>query len=229
MGSPLEWYNLVFYIALAVGLLFALGSAFGVGSHDHDADHEPGHGVGTHDHGHAGKHVGLEQSDASPGELHGQVSWFSDILGVGRVPFTIIAMLLFTLFGGVGVMANVVLSKLLESAYLFFPLSALAASAAALFLTGRTARLISRVMPASESYNVTKLDLVGRTGKVVATAEGDYAVASVKDHEGNVQQISCMTGGGRLPVGQEILVLEYDRNQDRYLVEPFSSEVETTV
>ena len=231
MGSPLEWYNLVFYIALVVGVLFALGSAFGVGSHDHDADHEPGHGAGTHDHGDAGKHLGLEKvapSDASQRELHGQGSWFSDILGVGRVPFTIIVMLLFILFGGVGVMANLVLSRLLESAYLFFPLSAITASAAAFFLTGRMARLINRVMPTSESYNVTKLDLVGRTGKVVATAEGDYAVASIKDHEGNVQQISCRTGGGKLPVGQEILVLEYDRDKDQYLVEPFNSEIETT-
>jgi hypothetical protein len=220
MVSLLAWYNLIFYIALTVGILFALGSALGMGHHDHDADgdgHDAGHGGGGDDHGH-------EHGHASPHELGGQVSWFSDMLGVGRVPFTIILMLLFMLFGGVGVMSNVVLSKALASPYLFFPISASLALLAAFFLTGRTARLINRVMPTSESYNVTKLDLVGRAGRVVATAEGDYAVASVKDHEGNVQQISCRTGGGALPVGQEILVLEYDAGTGQYLVEAYSSE-----
>jgi membrane protein implicated in regulation of membrane protease activity len=229
MGSLLAWYNLIFYIALTVGILFALGSALGMGHDDHDAGgghdaggdghgHDFGHGHG-HDHEHD-----LGHGHASPHELHGQVSWFSDMLGVGRVPFTIILMLLFMLFGGVGVMSNVVLSKLLASPSLFFPISGSVALLATFFLTGRTARLINRVMPTSESYNVTKLDLVGKVGKVVATAEGDYAVASVKDHEGNVQQISCRTGGGALPVGQEILVLEYDAGTGQYLVEAYSSD-----
>lgn len=219
MGSLLAWYNLVFYIALTVGILFALGSALGMGHHDHDAD---GDGHGGHDAG--GDAHGHEHGHASPHELQGEVSWFSDMLGVGRVPFTIILMLLFVLFGGVGVMSNVVLTKLLGNPALFFPISAALALVAAVFLTGRTARLINRVMPTSESYNVTKLDLVGKVGRVVATAEGDYAVASVKDHEGNVQQISCRTGGDALPVGQEILVLEYDAGTGQYLVEAYSSE-----
>lgn len=226
MVSLLAWYNLIFYIALTVGILFALGSALGMGNHDHDADgggHDAGHDAGGADHGHDHGH-GHEHGHASPHELGGQVSWFSDMLGVGRVPFTIILMLLFMLFGGVGVMSNVVLSKVLANPNLFFPISASIALLATFFLTGRTARLINRVMPTSESYNVTKLDLVGKAGKVVATAEGDYAVASVKDHEGNVQQISCRTGGGTLPVGQEILVLEYDAGTGQYLVEAYSSE-----
>lgn len=227
MSSLLAWYNLIFYIALTVGILFALGSALGMGGDDHDADHDGGADGGPDggaDAGHdAGGHA-HEHGHASPHELGGQVSWFSDLLGVGRVPFTIVLMLLFMLFGGVGVMGNVVLSRLLGSPYLFFPISALIALVAAVFLTGRMARLINRVMPTSESYNVTKNDLVAKVGKVVATAEGDYAVAAVKDHEGNVQQISCRTGGSPLSVGQEILVLEYDAGTGQYLVERYSSE-----
>jgi membrane protein implicated in regulation of membrane protease activity len=222
MGSLLAWYNLIFYIALTVGILFALGSALGMGGDDHDADHD-----GVPDGGHADGHTDGNadgHGHASPQELGGQASWFSDMLGVGRVPFTIVLMLLFMLFGGVGVMSNVVLSKPLGSPYLFFPISAAVALAAAVFLTGRVARLINRVMPTSESYNVTKNDLVGKVGNVVATAEGDFAVASVKDHEGNVQQISCRTGGSALAVGQEILVLEYDAGTGQYLVEAYSSE-----
>lgn len=230
----LEWQNLIFYIPVAFGLLMGLGSAFGLGDghgHDfdgaagHDAGHEAGHG---HDGGKdAGKSVqkGANPLDLPPADAHGfhPIGSFLDLLGVGRVPLTLVLMMSALLFGGVGMICNTLIAGAgLDTAH-FFWVSIPVAFVAMVSFTGILARGINRVMPTSESYNVTKHDLVGQTGTLVLPTDAARGLAQVRDRQGNVFNVACRTDGAALPGGQEILVIDYVSDKDEFLVEAYST------
>ena len=97
----LAWYNLIFLLPLAVGLLLIFGNMAGIGAdadadvdHDADADHD-------HD---AGSKLFLHVLTA---------------LGVGKVPLSIVMMLMCMIFGGIGMMLNFILMDLIVKAEVF--------------------------------------------------------------------------------------------------------------
>jgi hypothetical protein len=197
---PLAWQNLIFYIPLAVGLLLILGSAFG--AYHHDAD-------GAHDAHHDADH------DADGGILAKTLQ----ILGVGRVPLTILIMIGSLVFGGVGIITNTILSSLGLVPALYAPISIAVAFVGGVSLTGSAARLLDRLMPTTETYLVSRHDFVGCTGTLLLPADPTSGYAQVKDPEGNVHNIKCRTVRGELPKGAEILIIEYDERTSTYVVD----------
>src|SRR5262249_62345357 len=122
------------------GLLLILGSAF--------AGHSGGHDSGAdHDHDHDGGH----------GHHHGFGRVLS-LLGAGKVPLTVALMTAFVLFGGLGIIMNVILGALGVAPGLIGPISLVAASIYAVILSGQTAKLVARFMPTVESYQISKQD-----------------------------------------------------------------------
>lgn len=228
MDGPFDWQNLIFLIPLAFGLLMFLGAAFGLGEgHGHDADGHAGH-----DHGHdGGKDAGKggkvsNPLDATAAETHGfnPIGSFLDLLGVGRVPLTVVLAVAGLTFGGAGYVGNILLNGTgLNPAY-FAWITIPASFLSMTVLTGAIARGLNRVMPTSESYNVTKHDLVGQVGTLTLPADAARGLAQVKDRQGNVYSVACRTEGQELKSGQEILVLEYAAEKDVYLVQAYSSE-----
>jgi hypothetical protein len=205
MGNLLAWQNVIFYIPLAVGLLLILGSAFGV--HDHDADHDAGH-VGDHDH--------------DVGHHDGQSSLFERafaLLGVGRVPLTLVLMITSLYFGGLGLILNTLLSSAGLAPSLYGPISVAGAFAGMVVLSGATARLIHRHLPMSESYSISRHDFAGCTGTLLLPADSSSGYAQVKDREGNVHNIRCRTMTGALPKGTAILVVEYDEDSKIFIID----------
>lgn len=230
MDGPLDWQNLIFLIPIAFGLLMFLGSAFGLG-HGHDADH--GH---DSDHGHdGGKEAGKEAGkgskganplDATAAETHGfsPIGSFLDLLGVGRVPLTLVLAIAGLTFGGTGYAANIVIAGAGADTAWFAIVTIPAAFVSMTALTGVIARGIDRLMPSTESYNVTKHHLVGQVGTLLLPSDATRGLAQVSDRQGNVYNVTCRTDGAELKSGQEILVLEYAEDKDLYLVQAYSSE-----
>ncbi len=201
MGDPLAWQNLVFYIPLTAGLLLVLGSAFGMAGHDAGADHEYDH---DHDGGHGGHGFGRVLT----------------LLGVGKVPLTVALMTALVLFGGLGIIMNVVLGALGVAPGLIGPISLVAATIYAVILSGQTAKLVARFVPTVESYEIKKQDFAGCTGTLLLPADESSGYAQVKDREGNVHNVKCRTvRGALLAKGASILIIEYDEATRTFVVD----------
>jgi len=234
MINIFDWYNIIFLIPLAIGLLMILGSALGVLGHGdvgHDLGHDLGHDA-EHDVGHDTEHDSENEAgsghagalDLNAGTLHG-LSWALSFLGVGRVPFTVLLMVCALIFGGAGMCMNYLLGPVISKVPAMAILSIGVAFAAMIFLTGAIARIVSRLMPSTETYIASPKDLLGKTGTIIVETNTQNGFAHVLDQFKNLQQIGCRTTEGTLPIGTEIVVIER-REEDVYIVEPFKTNLD---
>ena len=216
----LDWYNLIFYIPLAVGLLMALGMAVGVMDLPHgidmDGDGQPDAWVGAeatveHDIGHGAEH------DASHDAEGHQDSGFKPLalLGFGKVPFLLVCMTMLLVFGGAGVILNMVFGKLLTATGGALALvSALAAFILMVLLTGTFSKLVSRFMPTLETNSTSKGDLVGCTGTVTLAFDTHKGVAQIR-RDGDLYQIQY-TSSEKVTKGQSVLITSWDSESKMY-------------
>jgi membrane protein implicated in regulation of membrane protease activity len=226
MGNLLELHNLVFLIPMAFGILLVFGSLFGLGHEaDHDVEHDMDHDVGHHDHGHDHGHAKdgktqnpLAAAPTGEGNEHPLYLQFFAMLGLGRVPLTVLLMILSLTFGCIGLVFNLVLGPMLKTPWLYGWISFGAAVVGSFFLSGKIARLVNRFMPSTETHVVSKHDLIGRTGTLVLPASATGGVAQVTDRYGNVHNVACRINDGSLPEGREIIVFDYDQENDVYAV-----------
>jgi hypothetical protein len=155
--------NLPFAVALLLMLLIGAVEAIGLGA---GAVHLDG-GADLH----------------ADGDLLG---W----LGLGKVPLLVLIVVLLALFGIIGIAG-----QQLAAAFLGAPLSpwiaAPAALAAALPLTGVSARGLARVMPHDETTAVGLDSLIGRRATVTVgiARVGSPARASVRDAHGQIHHV----------------------------------------
>jgi membrane protein implicated in regulation of membrane protease activity len=203
MGAPLAWQNLVFYLPRAAGLLLVLGSA--VAGHDHD-------GGADHDHDGGADHDGTHGGDHGIGRA-------LSLLGVGRVPLTVALMIALLLFGGIGIILNTILASLGLAPGLYGPIAVGASLVYTVLLAGQFARLLDRLLPTTETYNVTRHGFAGCTGTLLLPADLSSGYAQVKDREGNVHNVKCRTTGAALPKGSAILIVEYDEATRSFVVD----------
>jgi membrane protein implicated in regulation of membrane protease activity len=211
-----------------------LGSALGVLGHGdvgHDLGHDLGHDV-EHDVGHDTEHDSENEArsghagalDLNADTLHG-LSWALSFLGVGRVPFTVLLMVCALLFGGAGMCMNYLIAPALSTVPAMALISIGVAFAAMIFLTGAIARIVSRLMPSTETYIASPKDLLGTTGTIIVETSTQSGFAHVLDQFKNLQQIGCRATEGTLPIGTEIVVIDR-REEDVYTVEPFKTKLD---
>ena len=214
----LAWYNLVFYIPLALGVLLVLGMALGAAAEpSHDLGHDAGGGGGdAHDAGHDAGHDAEHDAHGhgSGGGSHGLLS----LLGFGRVPVMILATTMCLVFGGVGVILNTGLTALINAPNLMVWGSLGGALVATLVLTGFLSRLVARLMPSAETDSMSKEDLVGCAGTLVLSADERGGLVQVI-RGGDVYQVPCRSSSP-LPKGAGVLVTDYDAEQRVYGVCP---------
>jgi len=214
------WQNLIFFIPLVIGVLLVFGAALGFGmteiggDMDHDLDHDIDCNV-DHD-------VDLDvdanhdlEHDVTHGHGETFLSTAMSVLGIGRVPLTILIMLALLIFGGLGVMSNMVLEPLISLPIIYGLVSLGIAFFGMLFLTGQAARLLARIMPTNESYNVTARDFIGVSGRAVTSVSAaSQGTAQIRDHEGNVHNVQCVTDDGiEIAAHDDIVVMDYDNSR----------------
>lgn len=209
----LTWYNVIFLIPIVLGLLAAAAACMGIGGGeaDHDIDHDLDHDVehGVEGHGEHGEHA-----------VHGDGGKYVDIMsmiGVGRVPLSIILTMLNLIFGFTGLAVNLIFAHILPP-YLYFWVSLVVATLVAFIGTGKAARLVQRFMPTNESYCPKRSDLVGITGKLVFDTTPEQG--EIKIYVDNaLMQVSCRTNGERIKADTEVTITDYIRDQNVYIVE----------
>ena len=207
MADFLKWYNLIFYVPMAIGLLSVLGIGFsGVG-----------HDVGIHADVHGDFHADHDADGDHDGEGQGPGSWVLGFLGIGRVPIAISFMSLFLIFAGAGICMNILLSKLIELWGGFAFASVVVALIATFFGTAFVSRLVGRFMPTTETDSVCKMDLIGCTGVATLPCDSSGGLAQIRNRKGDLYQIQC-TSEHSIPKGSPILTIEYHESKDSFTV-----------
>lgn len=226
----LQWWNLVFLLPSAGAFIYLVFLASGLGGVEHDSDvhadvhldahldvghelsmdHELDHGIE-----HAADHGYDAEASHGPSIFHQALSF----LGIGRIPFSLVAMSFAFLWGFLGYTTNSLAKEMIPNPYVFVWLSLVVAGIGSSWGTGFLAGLISRFLPSVESYGSSGEDLVGKT------AEARYAItdrsgsAILRDSFGNLLEVSCRSQGGEaIPSGCRVVLAYYDERERLYVV-----------
>lgn len=218
------WQNLIYLIPLMVGILIAIGTAFGMelggGDHDMDADTDLDADVDVDidvdadhdvDHDHDGDH----DTD----------SWFmqtlASVFGVGRVPITMLVMAGGFIFGITGLAANAFLEPVLP-AWMYGFVSLGIAVLVTMVLLGRVSKAIAGLMPKTETSVVSKRGLIGCVGTANRPiAPGEMRFNLVYDQHQTQHKIACVVAEETsVPADGKFIVMDYDREKDIYTVMP---------
>jgi hypothetical protein len=205
MSDFLEWYNLIFYIPLAIGILSVIGVGFS----------EVGHDVGVHADLHGDVHVDADSDGDHDGESQG--NWLLGFLGIGQVPLAISFMTLFLIFAGTGICMNIVLGILIKWWSGFAWISVFIATIVMFFGTAFISRTVVRFLPTAETDSVRKVDLIGCTGTVTLGCDKTGGLAQITNKKGDRYQIQCRADK-LIPKGTQILTYEYNEASDVFTV-----------
>ncbi|MFA5187813.1 MAG: hypothetical protein WC460_00440 [Patescibacteria group bacterium] len=221
------WYNLIYVVPFCLGVILLILQTIGLGETglDHDVDQDIDHDI-DHD---------IEcdaDSDADSGTDHDaehghdvesdQDSLFWKVallMGIGKVPLSIIMMTFCFVWGFVGYMLTAFAQTILRTPFLFFPPVFLATLIIAVFATGYVAKAVARIMPKTSTFTTTVKDLVGKVGESLYPIDQDHGTIRVTDQFGNLQQYAAYTSGGvYIPGNTQILLVNWDEQRDAFFV-----------
>jgi hypothetical protein len=232
----LEWQNLIFVLPMGLGVLYVLLMATGLAmgehgdvdvdhdigtDHDLDVDHDIGveHDVGV-DHdvadGHD-VHAGHAVPDSHVGSIHGHQSSLLGralgVLGVGKVPISILMISALFIWGAVGLVLNAFMG--LDAIGRVAGLTALASVVG----TRLVAEGLASILPGEESYHTPKDQLIGEVGEVLYEVTPTAGTVRLRDPSGNLVDLDCRAyGEDRFPAGSRVVLQEYASNSDSFLV-----------
>lgn len=203
MTELLTWWNLLFLLPLVAGLLLILLQMSGVAS-EHEADHDSD--------GEGGGHMGESDDDSL-------LARAASLLGVGRVPTSIVVTTFLLLWGFCGWATLQIVAPALGGPLAVAPATAVAL-AGSLAGTRLFTRLVSKALPPSESYATGRRELIGHEGEALFAINETFGRARVRDDYGNLQEVSCRIESGATAVnpGDRVWLRRYDEAQDAYVV-----------
>lgn len=204
MEEFLRWENLVFTLPLIGTLLYLLLIASGLGSskdleHDHDFDHDHDLDHNHVDHDHDAEHGGF-------------LSNMLNILGIGRVPLSIVIMSMGFLWGFTGYACNQLSQNV--------TLSLVIAGIAALFGTSLISFSVGKLIPKTQSFSMTNQQLVGQTGLVLDEVTAISGTVRVKDVHGTLLDLPARVRNGESNIGKgtKIALTQYDNGTNAFFV-----------
>lgn len=210
----LQWWNLIFllpaFAALLYLLLLALGALPAEGDHG-DVDLEPGLHVEVH-----GAHIEIH-----PNDLPDDIGHESDtdpfrgvlsLIGVGRIPLSLVLMSFLFLWGFIGWTANQLFASVLPAPALFIWPSLAVALVGAGLATRFLAMGLGRVMPRTESYGASSSDLVGRIADVRYALTETNGTVQLYDGYGTMYEVPArvLPGEAPIPSGERVVLWRYD-------------------
>lgn len=221
LSDLLQWWNLIFELPFVGAVLYIL--ALGFGAIGHDVDGSVDGDTGGHL-GHGIPHAaGADTGDAGH-DAPGGIAAAFEFLGVGRVPLSIILPSFWLIWSFTGFAANSLLGGLIEAQRAYVLVSIALAAGSALFVTRVVARALHRIMPRTQTYGVETEDLVGSVGVAGYPGVSErFGEARVYDEHGNQHIVSCRLrkGGATIRTGETVLLVEYDRADRVFLVDPY--------
>jgi hypothetical protein len=217
-----QWWNLIFTLPFAIGLIPFLLQAAGASLFAHGVHHvhmghhlpHPGHSsVAAHAHvspSASGAHAQPAAGPHAHSEAPGISSRLLGMLGIGKVPIMLLLSIFCLIWGLTGVAANQIFSHILRAPAAYVAPSAFLAFLVSYFSTGALSQWISTVMPEVETYGTDEEELVGRIARAAYELSARPGSAFLLDDRQNRVQVRCRThDGSTIPRGAEVLLLEY--------------------
>ncbi len=195
MVELLEWWNLIFLLPAAAAVLYVLLLAVGALPFD-----DLGLDVDTH--------------DADGGhDLLG-------ILGVGRVPISVVFISFSLLWGVIGWFAMRAFRPIWPEPGVFVWPALLVALVGAVSLTRVMTRLLSRVMPGTESYGAGARELIGRMAETRYPISATGGSVQVYDQHGTMHEVPArvLADEAMIPAGARVVLWRYDDATGSFLV-----------
>lgn len=200
MTDLLQWWNLLFILPFILALLYILLL-----------------GVFTID-------FGVDQDLGADPDYEINLIFFSSILnllGVGKVPLSIILVSFLSTWGFTGFAANTLLIVFLPPAR-FIWISLFLAFLAALLITRILVGLLSKIMPQMvvETYTVSSELLVGQWAEAITRIDETFGQAVVHDDSGVLHTVQCLVKKGEPPIvkGSRVLLMIFDKESSTFWV-----------
>jgi hypothetical protein len=192
MRALLDWQNLIFVLAMLLGVVLVIGSALG-SDHDIDGDGHPDI---------AGDHPGLLTA-----------------FGIRRVPISVFVTTALFAFGAIGSALNLLLAPLLKVPLVYGSASIAIATLGALVVARGVARAVARFVPHVESYAIEKHEVIGSLGVAETRISRQFGIVRVSDRTGSLMQLKCRALAEPILRGREVVVIDYDADSDFYTVD----------
>ncbi len=217
----LEWQNLPFVLPFVSAVVYLLLLASGgAPDHDHDVDTDAGvdanadvdHGIEHtigHDHGHEHEHHSASLS-----------AKFMSVLGLGKVPLSLLVMSFCFTWGFSGWLSNMILGSIFRFPIIYFWMSATVAIVSSVILTGTIARGLSKVMPSTETYGIKEASLVGQTAEVRFPITARSGTACLYDSYRSFQEVPCRVNNGEETISADarVVLMRYDEKEKVFFV-----------
>jgi hypothetical protein len=233
----LSWWNLIFILPLGLGLLYlgiytlsgwTFGDADADGAVDHDVDaHLDADGHVSFDHDvDADADADADADNDTDGDAHDADSenessalmtalgW----LGVGRVPVSLMLMVLLLSWGTIGFCANQLLlhRPIIQSILIAIALAAIGS----LLIVKLVSSTVARYLPTNETYARRFHELLGSTGEALYPIDEKFGMACGKDDRGERFEVACRTSNNQPPIakGQPIQLVAYAAKERMFYV-----------
>ncbi len=213
----LEWWNLIFLLPAFAALLYLLLLALGAlpAEGEHGDLHVEIHGAHFEFHPHdlAGDiaHDGLHDTDPFRGVL--------SLIGVGRIPLSLVVMSFCFLWGFFGWVANQLFGNVIPSPALFIWPSMIVALVGAGAFTRLLAVRLGRLMPSTESYGSSTRELVGRIADVRYAITATSGTVQLHNQYGSLYEVPARVRPGEPPIpsGERVILWRYDEAEGAFL------------
>lgn len=144
------------------------------------------------------------------------------LLGVGKVPLSILLMSLFLVWGGAGLVFKAVFGP--GAMHQVIALAALCAVVGARLV----AEGLAALLPGEESYHTPPKALLGQTGQVLYEVTRDAGAVRLRDLSGNLRDLDCRSQDEEpIAPGTRVVLCGYDPAGDVFLVRAESGPEET--
>jgi hypothetical protein len=141
-------------------------------------------------------------------------------LGVGKVPVSILLMVLLLVWGSVGFVLNVVLRERVAQEWMAAYVSVPGALLAALIVTRLVVRVMAKWLPMYETTARRRHELLGCVGEAMFAINDRFGMASVRDDLGELYQVPCRVGTAEPPIakGRHVRLVGYNGKQGIFRV-----------
>jgi membrane protein implicated in regulation of membrane protease activity len=142
-------------------------------------------------------------------------------LGLGRVPLSILLMMLLISWGVIGFIANVLLLPSVPQG-LIPSISLSAAAVGSLLFTSAVSRFIGRFMPLNETYARRRHELLGSVGEALYPIDSTFGMMTVRDDYGDLFDFPCRTSEEQPPIakGARVRLVGYNARRKLFYVIP---------
>lgn len=238
----LGWWNLIFVAPFVVALLYlGVTTLSGIGMGDADVHTDVDADADAHvEAGDA--HVDVDadadadadvdadadsdvhadhDADAHGSSFHAMaLSW----LGVGRIPISLIIIVLLLTWGVAGFVTNA--ARHPASGWSAARLAVPVAAIASLLITRAIVLFMGRFVPLNQTFARPRRQLVGSVGEAVYRIDETFGMAAVRDEQGDLHQVSCRVGPGVTPIekGRRAKLVAYDAGEQMFFVAPVDAQ-----